>query len=247
MDLLAGATGVGLLLVWVRTAAVLLIVPILGGRPLPWWVALPLSAALSFALAPGAVPGAALTSGTVLALAVREAAVGAVLGLSARIVFSIFESAGQLVGAAVDPEAATSRDPDARSSYTLFFAMVGVGAFLAAGGHRALVLALNGSFRTCAVGASEGARAGADAAVALFSGAFAGAVMIAAPAFAAGLAADGVAAIAVRLAPRGGFEANAPVLRAVCVQLAAVGVLAVAVQAGVDFLNEGLARAAGVS
>jgi flagellar biosynthesis protein FliR len=247
LDAQLDAIGVGLLLVWIRTAAVLLLAPILGGRPLPPWVALPLSAALSFAFAPGALGGAAMTPEGVLALALREAAAGAVLGLGARIAFSIFESAGQLVGAAADPGAAASRDPDARSPFTLLYAMVGVGAFLLAGGHRALVLALDGSFRTCAVGAWDGGGAGADAAIALFSGAFAGAVMIAAPAFAAGLAADGAAAVAARLAPRAGLEASAPALRAVCVQLVAVGVLAVAVEAGVDFLNEGLARAAGVS
>lgn len=238
------AMGVGLLLTWIRVGAVLLIVPILGGRPLPFWAALPLSAALSLALCPGAPQTAETTPHVLLALAVREAAAGAALGLSARIVFSIFESAGGLVEAAWAPEAAASRDPDAGSPFTLFFAMVGVGAFLATGGHRALVLALDGSFRTCALGAFEG---GGGEAIALFSGAFAGAVMISAPAFAAGLAADAAAAIAARLAPSSGLEASAPVFRAICVQLAAVGVLAVAIQAGVDFLGAGLARAAGVS
>jgi flagellar biosynthesis protein FliR len=239
------AMGAGLILAWIRTAAVLLIVPILGGRPLPWWVALPLSAALSFAVCPGSPRAVDITPHVLLALAVREAAAGAVRGLSARIVFSIFESAGGLVGTAWAPESAASGDPDARSPFPLFFAMVGVGAFLVSGGHRALVLALDGSFRTCALGSWEGDMG--EGAIALFSGAFAGAVMISAPAFAAGLAADAAAAIASRLAPRAGIEASAPALRAICVQLAAIGVLAVAVQAGVDFLSEGLARAAGVS
>jgi flagellar biosynthetic protein FliR len=204
-----------------------------------------LSAALSFALGPGAPPAAALDPHVLLALALREAAAGAVLGLGARIAFSIFESAGRLVGLAAAPDAATLHDADASSPFDLLFAMVGVGAFLLTGGHRALLLALEGSFRTCALGSWEGTSG--EGAIALFSGAFAGAVMISAPAFAAGLAADAAAGIAARLAPRSCLEASAPALRAICVQLVAVGVLAVSVQAGVDFLSAGLARAATVS
>ena len=244
VDAALDAAGTGLFLAWVRIAAVLLLVPILAGRPLPFWVALPLSAVLSFALGTGTPQVVGAEPYVFLVLVLREAAAGAVLGLTARVVFSIFESAGRLVGVAADTAGAGGRS-SSDSSFGLLFAMVGVGAFLLTGGHRALILALDASFRTCALGAWDGA--GIDGMVALFSGAFAGAVMIAAPAFAAGLAADAAAAIAVRLAPRSAFEADAPVFRALCVQIAAVGVLAVGVQAGVDFLREGLARAAGAS
>lgn len=242
MDAALDAAGTGLFLSWFRVAAVLLLVPILAGRPLPFWVALPLSAALSFALWTGAPQRAGAEPLVFAALALREAAAGAVLGLTARVVFSVFDSAGRLVGVAADTAGGR---PSSGSPFGPLFSMVGVGAFLLSGGHRALILALDASFGTCALGAWDGA--GFDGMVALFSGAFAGAVMIAAPAFAAGLAADAAAAVAVRLAPSSAIEADAPVFRAICVQIAAVAVLAVGVQAGVDFLREGLARAAGAS
>jgi flagellar biosynthesis protein FliR len=232
------AIGAALLLAWVRAVAVLLVAPILGGRPLPWPVALLLSGALASAFA-AAPPWAAEPPTTELVLlAAREAGIGLSIGLCARIAFSIFESAGGLVGAAAGLE---------RRAFTSLFTAVGAGAFLVAGGHHALVSAIAGSFRACPIGAPAGEAPSIDGAIALFSSTFAGAVMVAAPAFAAALVAESVAGIAARVSPLAGFEANAPALRAACVQIAALAVLAAAVRIGVDLIGTGLARAAGVS
>ncbi len=238
MDAALGAIGAGLLLSWARAAAALLVVPILGGRPLPWPVALILSAAVATAVVPAGIPPAAASAPELALLALREAAIGLTLGLCARIAFAIFESAGGLVGAAAGLD---------RRPFSSLYALAGVGAFLCAGGHHALVSAIAGSFRACPVGAPLEATPFADAAAALFSSTFAGAVMVAAPAFVAALFAEAVAGISARVAPLAGIGESGAFLRAACVQVAAIAGLAAGVRLGVAILGEGLARAAGAS
>ena len=238
MDATLGAIGSGLLLVWARAAAALLVVPILGGRPLPWPVALILSAAIATAIGVPVVQPAASAPPELALLAAREAAIGLTLGLCARIAFAIFESAGGLVGAAAGLD---------RRPFSSLYALAGIGAFLCAGGHHALVSAIAGSFRACPAGAPLDAGPFADAAAALFSSTFAGAVMLAAPAFVAALFAEAVAGIAARVAPLAGFAENGAILRAACVQVAAIAGLAAGVRIGVALLGEGLARAGGAS
>jgi flagellar biosynthesis protein FliR len=238
-----GAVGMGLLLAWARAVAALLIIPILGGRPLPPVVALILSAAI----APVALPSppwlAEPPAAELVLLAAREVAIGAVLGASARIAFSIFESAGGLVGAAAGGRGLIGEGAGDAGPLGMLFALVGVGAFLLSGGHHAVVSAIAGSFRLCPVGTAIDAGTAIDGALALFSSAFAGAVMAAAPAFAAAIAVEAAAGIASRVAPLAGLELSAPAIRAVCVQVAAVAALVAAVRLGVDLLDAAMAGA----
>jgi len=246
----SASIGAALLLVWVRAAFAMLIVPILGGRPLPKVVALILSAALSLAVAPAAFPFSEPSTAELVLLLAREATIGALFGLSARIAFSIFESLGGLVGAAAGTGGASMEGDEPSGAFAALYAAVGAGVFLTAGGHHALVSALASSFRSSPVAPSLGGLemgAAAEGAVALFSSAFSFAVMLAAPAFAAALAIDAVAGIASRLAPLSGFDVNAPLIRSTGIQIAAVAIMTFAVRIGVEFLERGLTRAAGAS
>jgi len=234
-------------LVFVRVGVALRLTPFLAGSPLPWipWAAL--SAALAVLVAPLAGPVESLpdTSSGWLAAAAGEALVGAVLGLLARIVFSVVESTGGLLriaGLAVPEAGAEGRG----LSFSAAWAFVGTCAFLLVGGHRGLFSGIVGSYRCLPVGGAEIAAGAdhlaraADSALVLFSSAMAWAVMVASPVFAAGLVADLVAGLLERVAPSLERGSVGGAVRVAAVQLALIAVLGAAVSASVGFLSSGI-------
>jgi flagellar biosynthetic protein FliR len=241
--LIAGA------LTLVRVAVALRLTPFLGGRALPWLAWAGLSVAVTLALWPfaGQEPAAGVVGlPSLLVAGLREALVGAAFGLAARLAYGVLESAGALLAAAV----LTRPDPGAEelapgSSLTGLFVLFGTAAFLLVDGHHALLAALVGSLRCVPVGGSivldHGVAPLLEAALGLFSGAFAWAVMIAAPVYVAGLIADALVALVSRGIPVASLPGATGGLRALLVQLALIAVLAGAVTAAVGFLERGLA------
>jgi type III secretory pathway component EscT len=237
-------------LLLVRVGAALRLTPFLGGAPLPWAAWVGLSIALSAVLAPLALSGAALAvSHPWPVLAIKELFVGVVLGASARIAFSIFESIGRLVEAAV-PMPGLHGETDGVSGgspLSVFYALFGASVFFLVGGHHAFVAALAGSVRRLPVAslpdlADAGAK-GASGVLALFGGVTAWALLLAAPVFVAGLAADLALGLAARAAPWTGAAAQgSPGVRPIVAQAAMVAALGATVSAATTFLADAVAR-----
>jgi flagellar biosynthetic protein FliR len=113
MTLLADQ-GWGFLLVLLRTAGLLITVPILGARLIPAQVRLALAVALAFAAYTGAgSPAAPLPAGLpgLFLAAASQTALGLLAGLSARFVLDAALAAGQLVGISVGVGFAALVDP----------------------------------------------------------------------------------------------------------------------------------------
>jgi type III secretory pathway component EscT len=240
-------------LLLIRIGVALRLTPFLGGRPLPLipWAAI--STALALVLAPlslGPLEPASLGLGGWLVSAFREGLAGAALGLAARLAYSVLESAGGLIAAALPAVFHGSADrSERRSPVAWFYVLFGTAAFLAMGGHRALISALAGSLVSfpLAGGGSTGDLlvVGFDSALGLFAGAFAFAVMVAAPVFVAGLAAEVLTGLTARIAPALGQGVGSQGVRTIAVQLAMIAFLGAAVTAAVGFLRDGIARLIG--
>jgi flagellar biosynthesis protein FliR len=236
------------LLLLIRIGVALRLTPFLGGRPLPWLPWAGLSVCVTLVLLPAVVaPGAARVDGlgTFVVLALRETLTGAALGLTARIAFSVLESAGGLLGAALPAVFAGGGATDERRSpLASLYVLFGTAAFLLMDGHHALLAALAGTIEclppAAIPAAADPLAAGIDGALALFAGAFAWAVMIAAPVFVAGLAAELLSGLATRIAPVLGQGVGSQGLRTVVVQLALIAFLGATVTAAVGFLREGI-------
>lgn len=150
---LAPATAFASLLAFARVFTVVLIVPFLGGRLVPLAAKVGISMALVAVVAPTLAPSQAilhLTSLEVLALLVKETALGAVIGVLTALVFYGAAMAGAIIQGAQtgDPSAESSPPTTARSlGYSDLYLMVTVVLFLALGGHRLFVRSLHRSFQ----------------------------------------------------------------------------------------------------
>lgn len=144
-------------LVFARCGGLLAVAPPLSIRQFPPSLRLGIALVLAVALAPAAQVADSTVSlplGTYVALLVREAATGALMGLAAALVFWAFLIAGQLLdtwlGAGDAAQRAEGRGPMA----TLLYLTAGAG-FLALDGHHWLIAALAGSFADLPVGAGS--------------------------------------------------------------------------------------------
>lgn len=245
LSLLAGG------LTLVRVGVALRLSPFLGGRPLPWlaWAALSLAVTLALWPVVGRSPIAPDGAPHWVVLGLREALIGAAFGLAARLAFGVLESAGGLLSAAAlaYPPERPAQDPPGASLSGLFV-LFGTAAFLLVGGHHALLGGLASSLRCLPVATPLALEGGLDrlldAGLALFGGAFAWAVMIAAPVYVAGLIAEatvGLVSRAVTVFAQPGVTGG---LRVVAVQLSLIAVLGGAVSVAVEFLQAGLDRIA---
>jgi flagellar biosynthetic protein FliR len=239
-ELLAGRGGTAALLLAVRLGVTLRLLPLLGGRPLPWGAWLVLVVAL-LPVAAGALPLSPAIEGWPLLFvsAAREAAIGACLGLLIRLALAVFEIAGGMADLAAHafPAPEGSGDGPAGAHGTLF-AVVGIAAFLATGGHRVLIAAIRGSFAVFPAGGLP-APSGA-----LETGA-AGLMAGAGPLFVAGLAADLSLALWARAEPAVASIAAAQAARSLAVQVALVVFLGAGVALASEVAVEGLGRIPG--
>lgn len=247
MDPVAGG-GAAAILVAVRLGIALRLVPLLGGRPLPWPAWLALVAALVPLAGSWVAPPPADDLGSwpaFAALLLGEAAVGAALGLLLRLALAVFELAGGMADAAVGGPGG-SEDGEARGGpHGVLFTMWGVAAFLGMGGHRVLLAALRGSFAALPPGGIPAAAGGLEpGVVGLLAGGFAVALAVAGPLFVAGLAADLTAALWARIDPAGGPGSGAPALRTLAIHGTLVLFLAAGVALAADAASEGVARVA---
>jgi flagellar biosynthesis protein FliR len=211
------------LLVLARIAPLVILVPFLGGSSLSASVRVVVALALVAVIYPSAVDGAApvaLDLAAVLLLGLKEVVVGVSLGLLAAMGFHLLGMAGQLIDQTrgsvlllADPMSGESQSPLASLHMQL-----GVVLFLIIGGHRSFLVALAGSYAVVPLTtlplSAPGFQAGALNVSWLFGAAFAGALLLAAPAVVALLVTDLVMGVLDRSAPGLGASLAVAPLRA---------------------------------
>ena len=140
------------LFAFARVFTIVLIVPFFGGRLLPLSVKLGLSIVIVAVMAPTlapASPAVTLTSLEVFALLIKEAFLGAIIGLLTALVFYGATMAGAIIQGAHmgDPNAEADGPTVLRSlGYRDLYRLAAVVFFLVLGGHRMFLRALHRSF-----------------------------------------------------------------------------------------------------
>lgn len=223
--------------------------PFLGGRPLPLLAAMGIACALSLMISPLCAASAAVPAGgwQWLGSLAGEAAIGAVLGVMARLVFFALESAADLtsIAARIFPSSEPRAPVEGASPVSALYTIFGTAAFILMGGHRAMIDVLAASTRLAPPGGGvfPGDSLGSipELALGVFQSAFAFGVMISAPVFVAGMFAHLLAGLVARLSPGASQAAGTQTLQTVAVQLVLLAILGAAVSAGVAFLEGGMA------
>jgi flagellar biosynthesis protein FliR len=187
------------LLLFLRLATALRLMPFFGGFPMPIVPWLALSAALSWVLAQAPVlTQSSLTWVQLIPLAFKEIFIGLVIGLLCRMAFSILEMTAQLArtSSRLFPDA--SEDGSLKTLYLL----TGIAAFWVMDGHHHLISGLHATLACMPVDRMAPLTAtpfSPAPVLVLFSTAFAAALFAAAPLFVAGLVADAVVAAVIHL------------------------------------------------
>ncbi len=195
------------LLVLVRAAAMIMVAPVLGARPIPQQVKIGLAVLLAVLLAPMQDVSEPLFTNwlTVLLSVAREVVVGLLMGFAATLLFSAVQMAAQIVGVQIGFGFSNTMDPlSAQSSGFLetLYNMMAVVIFLNLGGHHALITGLSQSFQLAPVGLFTAPAVVGDRLVALSSLAFGMAIRLALPVVGTMLLVDSAMALVVRSIPQ---------------------------------------------
>jgi flagellar biosynthetic protein FliR len=146
----------GLLLPFLRVLALFSAAPLLSHRSVPVRARVAAAFVIAVVVAPfaGVPQGIALASTTGLELVVQQVLIGLALGFAARMLFAVFEIAGELIGLQMGFSFAGFFDPHGGSEsavgswlHTLALLM-----FVALDGHLLLIDTLVGTFRTLPIG-----------------------------------------------------------------------------------------------
>jgi len=142
---------------FVRILAWLSFDPLLGNRTIPMRMRVVLGFVLTVAIAPilPAAPQVAMASGAGLMVLLQQIAIGAVLGLSLRIVFAIIELAGSFMGMQMGLSFATLFDPINGAQTQVvsqFLVLTATLILFAFNGHHLVIAALAQSFVDVPVG-----------------------------------------------------------------------------------------------
>jgi flagellar biosynthetic protein FliR len=142
----------GILLV--RPGALMMVGPGLGGQQVPPQVRIALTVLLGLVLAPSVtIPGG--PSVGLVAVVIREVAIGLALGLAARAVIAGAELAGHICSQQIGFSYAATVDPEGGARNTALASLYGLLAtftWLAIGGHHLLIRALDASYTGLPIG-----------------------------------------------------------------------------------------------
>lgn len=140
----------GALLPFLRVLALFSAAPLLSHKGFPMRGRVALAAAIAFIVAPFAQvpPGLTLASASGLGLVVQQVAIGLALGFSARLLFAVFEVAGEFIGLQMGFSFAGFFDPQGgtESAVGTWLNTLGMLLFVAFNGHLLLIDALVATF-----------------------------------------------------------------------------------------------------
>ena len=195
------------LLVLVRVAAMVMVAPVLGGRPVPAQVKIGLSLLLAILLAPMQdVAGPVFTDLFSIVVSVAgEVVMGLLLGFSATLLFSAVQMAAQIIGVQIGFSFSNTLDPlssQGSGFMETLYNMMAVVVFLSLGGHHALIAGLAQSFDAVPVGRFTLAPVLGDRLVALSAVAFGTGLRLALPVVGTMMLVDCAMALVVRAIPQ---------------------------------------------
>lgn len=192
---------------FLRVAALIMAAPVLGTRAVPPRIRMILALALCVVVVPVLPPPPVLDPFTAagLSVGVQQVLIGITIGLAVRLIFTVFDVTGQLLGqqmglafaSLIDPQNGT-QVPVVSQVYVLFTTLL----FLALDGHLLLIEAVVDSFALLPVGAAGITQAGAGRLLAFGGEVLAQAVLIAAPVIATLLIANLAFGVMARSTPQ---------------------------------------------
>ncbi|MHB0868165.1 MAG: flagellar biosynthetic protein FliR [Chloroflexota bacterium] len=195
------------LLVLFRAAAMLMVAPVLGAKPVPITVKIGLAVLLAIIITP--LQGVSEPIFTdwlrILTSIARELVIGLLLGFVATLLFSAVHMAAQIIGVQIGFSFSNTVDPlSAQSSGFLetLYNMMAIVVFLNLGGHHALILGLGQSFDTAPLAGPGLDPIVGDRLVALSSMAFAIGLRMALPIVGTMLLVDTATALVIRSIPQ---------------------------------------------
>ena len=142
----------GVLLPFLRVLALFSAAPLLSHKGFPMRARVAASAAIGLVVAPfaGVPPGLSLASAMGLPLVAQQVAIGLALGFAARLLFAVFEIAGEFIGLQMAFSFAGFFDPNGgtESAVGTWLNTLGMLLFLSLNAHLVLVEALVATFRS---------------------------------------------------------------------------------------------------
>lgn len=146
----------GLLLPFIRILALFSAAPLLSHRGFPLRARVAAAGVIAFVVAPfaGVPAGVSLASVSGLGLVAQQVAIGLVLGFAARLLFSVFEVAGEFIGLQMGFSFAGFFDPHGgtESPVGSWLHTLAMMLFVALDGHLVLVDALVATFHSLPIG-----------------------------------------------------------------------------------------------
>ncbi|MET0311180.1 MAG: flagellar biosynthetic protein FliR, partial [Burkholderiaceae bacterium] len=147
----------GFLLPFFRVLALFTAAPLLSHRSFPIRARVALSAAIGFIVAPfaGVPEGLNLATASGFGLVAQQVAIGVTIGFAARLLFAVFEIAGEFIGLQMGFSFAGFFDPNGgtESAVGTWLNTLGMMLFVALNAHLLLIDALVSSFQSFPIGA----------------------------------------------------------------------------------------------
>ncbi|MGR8918588.1 MAG: flagellar biosynthetic protein FliR [Gammaproteobacteria bacterium] len=192
---------------FIRVSGFLLTAPIISTRTVPARVRAVLAIALSVVLVPVAAPGRVIDplDAEGLLTAMQQLVIGAAIGLVLRLVFFVFEFAGQLVAQQTGLGFASMVDPTSGAQMPLvahFYVILATLLFFAVDAHLLLIELLADSFRLLPVGPAGITAAGAEVVMAWSADLVAAGLLLGLPVVVALLAINFALGVMARAAPQ---------------------------------------------
>ena len=197
----------GYLWPFIRIAALTGIIPVLSAQIIPRRAKIGIAAALTLVIVPtlDPMPAVELLSADGILISIYQLLIGLAMGFAIRIVFSAFETGGNMIGQTMGLGFAQMVDPSNGITVPVisqFYTVVSTLLFLALNGHLIMIEVLAGSFKTMPVALQSISPDGLWSLVILAGWIFKGAVLISLPAVAALLLVNIAFGVMMRAAPQ---------------------------------------------
>ncbi len=192
---------------FIRIGAMLAAAPLFSARYVPVRIRLGLAMAITIVVAPTipAVPAVVPFSGEGFLIAWQQVLTGLIMGIALRLVFTVFELAGQIVAQHMALHFASLVDPNSGVQVPMlsqFYLVLATLAFLALNGHLLCIQVLAESFRVMPIGLDGMGREGLWSLVLQGGWIFSAAVLFALPVVAALLIVNLAFGVMTRAAPQ---------------------------------------------